>query len=120
MGIIKVKGIRLQGYHGCLAEEGRVGGEYRVDVEINTDFASAEKSDKLTETIDYCVVYDLVKQEMAIRSHLIEHVCRRVLDKLVARFPGAQFTVEITKLRPPMNGDVESVSVILQNQVFPA
>jgi dihydroneopterin aldolase len=115
MGIIKVTGIRLHGKHGCLEEEGRIGGEYVVDVSIKADFASAEQSDHLRETIDYCDVYNIVKQEMAIRSKLIEHVCRRILDGLKLKFPKAHFEVKITKLRPPINGDVESVSVILEN-----
>ncbi len=115
MGIIKVSGIRLHGYHGCLAEEAKIGGEYIVDVIINADFSAAEKSDRLDQTIDYCTVYTIVKEEMAIRSKLIELVCRRILDKLVSKFPKAHFEVSITKLRPPMNGDVESVAVILEN-----
>jgi dihydroneopterin aldolase len=113
MGIINVSGIRLHGYHGCLAEEGRIGGEYIVDVKIETDFRSSEKSDRLEETVDYCDVYTLVKAEMGIRSHLIEHVCRRMLDALKVKFPEARFEVKLTKLRPPMNGDVASVSVVL-------
>jgi dihydroneopterin aldolase len=114
MGIITVSGIKLHGRHGCLPEEEKVGGEYVVDVTIQADFASAEKSDHLRETIDYCIVYDLVKQEMAIPSKLIEHVCRRILDRLHHKFPEALFEVKVTKLRPPMNGDVESVSVLLK------
>jgi dihydroneopterin aldolase len=115
MGVIKVSGIRLHGYHGCLAEEAKVGGDFIVDVIIDADFSAAEISDRLDETIDYCVVYTIVKEEMAIRSKLIEQVCRRILDKLVHKFPKAHFNVSITKLRPPMNGDVESVAVVLQN-----
>jgi dihydroneopterin aldolase len=113
MGIIKVSGIRLHGFHGCLPEEAKIGGEFRVDVIIDADFSAAEKSDQLADTIDYCVIYDIVKAEMAIRSKLIEEVCRRILDKFIARFPHCGFEVNITKLRPPMNGDVESVSVVL-------
>jgi dihydroneopterin aldolase len=116
MGIIKVSGIRLHSFHGCLPEEAKIGGEFIVDVLIDTDFSAAEKSDKLHDTIDYCEVYAMVKTEMAIRSKLIEEVCRRILDKLLTRFPAAGFEVSITKLRPPMNGDVESVSVLLSNR----
>jgi len=115
MGIIKVSGIRLHGYHGCLAEEAKIGGEFIVDIIIHSDFSAAEKSDRLDETIDYCTVYDIVKKEMSIRSKLIEQVCRRILDQLIHQFPQARFNVSITKLRPPMNGDVESVAVVLEN-----
>ena len=29
---INIEGIKLYGFHGCLEEEGRVGGEYIVEV----------------------------------------------------------------------------------------
>ncbi len=115
MGIIKVSGIKLHGFHGCLAEEAMIGGEFIIDVIIDTDFSKAEVSDKLSDTVDYCTVYNIVKAEMAIRSKLIEEVCRRILNKLQASFPKAVFEVTLTKLHPPMNGDVESVSVILKS-----
>ncbi len=115
MGTILVSGIRLHGYHGCLPEESKIGGEYVVDVSIHTDFTQAEKTDKLSDTVDYCRVYQIVKKEMAQRSNLIEYVCRRILDILILEFPSSKFEVKVCKLRPPMNGDVESVSVVLGN-----
>jgi dihydroneopterin aldolase len=115
MGVIHVTGIRLYAYHGCLPEEAKIGAEYIVDVKITTDYTSAAINDTLAETIDYCTVYAVVKAEMAIRSRLIEHVCQRILSHLKSKFPKARFEVKLTKLRPPMNGDVESVSVILEN-----
>jgi dihydroneopterin aldolase len=115
MGIINVSGIRLHAYHGCLPEEARLGTEYRVDISVNTDFSASEKSDQLSDTVDYCDIYAIVKTEMEIRSKLIEHVCRRILDKLVHQFAGARIEVKVTKFRPPIQGDVESVSVVLHN-----
>lgn len=111
MGIIKVNGIRVYSYHGCLPEEGIIGGEYIVDVTITGDFSEAENSDDLTDTADYCVVYETVKREMAIRSKLIEHVAKRILDSLRKEYPGVSvFDVRVTKINPPMNGTVNNVS----------
>ncbi|HXC05948.1 MAG TPA: dihydroneopterin aldolase [Bacteroidia bacterium] len=115
MGIININGIRLHAYHGCLPEEAKLGTDYRVDVSIETDFSASEKTDKLADTVDYCDVYAIVKKEMEIRSKLIEHVCRRILDGLTGKWPKAHIEVEVTKLRPPIQGDVESVSVILHS-----
>ena len=115
MGIINVNGIRLHAYHGCMPEEATLGADYRVDVSIDTDFSASEKSDKLADTVDYCTIYAIVKKEMDIRSKLIEHVCRRILDQLQATWLQARIEVKVTKLRPPIKGDVESVSVILRS-----
>ena len=35
---IEVNGIKLYAFHGCLPEEGKIGGNYIVDVTITTDF----------------------------------------------------------------------------------
>ena len=114
MGIINVNGIRVYAYHGCLPEEGIIGGEYVVDVIITGDFSKAETSDELLDAVDYCVVYETVRREMAIRSKLIEHVAKRILDGLRKDYPDVErFDVKVTKINPPMNADVESVAVVV-------
>lgn len=112
MGIINVTGIRLYAYHGCLEEEAIIGGNYIVDVKIETDFSRAQVSDELSKTVDYVSVFNIVKAQMAIRSKLIEHAAALIADELVKQFPAIQKTeVTVTKLNPPMNGDVAQVSV---------
>jgi 7,8-dihydroneopterin aldolase/epimerase/oxygenase len=109
---INVEGIRLYGYHGCLPEEGRVGQEYNVDVYIDTDFSEASQTDELSKTVDYCAVYGIVKREMSIRSNLIEHVARRIKESLLKEIPLIMAVrVKVTKFNPPMNGNVDRVSV---------
>lgn len=109
---IHIEGIKLYAYHGCLEEEAKIGGNYVVDVMITTDFTQAALTDDLTQTIDYCAIYEIVKQEMAIRSKLIEQVGQRIFDNIKSNFKTIQtLRVKITKLAPPMNGDVENVSI---------
>ena len=116
MGLIKVEGIQLYAYHGCMEEEGRIGRSYVVDVVIETDLAKASSSDKLSETLDYVVVYDIVKKEMSIRSKLIEHVAKRIYDSLKKQFPKIQKAeVKVSKLHPPIDGNVQSVSVVINS-----
>lgn len=114
MGTILIEGIKLYAYHGCLDEEAKIGGSYVVDVTIETDFAEAAKTDQLSETIDYVDVYDIVKKQMAVRSKLIEHVGQRILDEMALRFKTMGYAeVKVTKISPPMNGNVQQVSVVL-------
>jgi 7,8-dihydroneopterin aldolase/epimerase/oxygenase len=109
---INIEGIKLYAYHGCLEEEAKIGGNYIVDVHMGTDFSEAALTDDLRATIDYCAVYEICKAQMAIRSKLIEHVCERIFLKLRAEFPSIiNLHVRVTKLVPPMNGDVQKVSV---------
>ena len=113
---ITIEGIRLYAYHGCLEEEGKIGGEYIVDVYMQTDFMEAALTDDLDLTIDYCTVFNICREEMAIRSKLIEQVCKRIFDRLIAVFPRLLHTkVVVTKLLPPLHGPVDKVSVVMEN-----
>lgn len=111
---IIVEGIKVYAYHGCLKEEGLIGTNYVVDVVLETDFTEAAKTDDLNKTIDYVVVYDIVKKQMAIRSNLIEQVGQRIVNELKDTFSDLKkLEVKVTKLNPPMNGNVERVSIVI-------
>ncbi len=111
---ILIEGIKVYAYHGCLTEEGKIGSDYIVDVTLEIDFTEASQTDDLSKTVDYTTVYDIVKTQMAIRSKLIEHAGGRIIDKLKENFPGLKKQeVKVSKLNPPMNGNVEKVSIII-------
>lgn len=108
MGLIEVNGIRVFAFHGCLPEEERIGGHYRVDVCVRGDFSAAESSDALNDTVDYGRVAAVVREQMAVRSRLIEHVAARILSALKQEWPGKEtWTVRLVKERPPVHGDVD-------------
>ena len=108
MGVIEVNGIRVFAYHGCLEEEACIGGYYVVDVRVEGDFWRAEDTDELGATVDYSRVTSIVREQMAIRSKLIEHVAARILGVLRAAWhPELRWRVRLVKLRPPIQGDVE-------------
>ncbi len=114
MNKIVVEGIKVYAYHGCLEEEGKIGCNYIVDVIMETDFSEAAANDDLTKTIDYVVVYNIVKAQMAIRSKLIEHVGQRIINELKKTISGLHnVELKVTKLNPPMNGNVERVSIVI-------
>ena len=115
MGVIEVNGIRVRAYHGCLEEEARIGGDYIVNVEIRGEFSQAESSDSLGDTVDYGEVTRIVLEEMGQRSNLIEHVALRMLRAMEVRWGDKAFKVEVIKLKPPINGNVEQVSYLVQS-----
>ena len=113
---INVSGIQLYAFHGCLDEEARIGGKYEVDVRIDTDFSAAAENDTLHDTIDYVQVHKIVAEEMAIRSKLIEHVGMRIIKRLKSEIKQeANYKVLITKISPPINGDVRNVSIEIKS-----
>lgn len=116
MGRIVVQDIRVHAYHGCLDQEGMVGTPFSTDVILDTDFSKACMSDDLEDTIDYCAVAAIVQEEMAIRSKLIEHVGKRIIDRMLKSIAGIQYLrLEITKIAAPIQGEVGSVKVIMEH-----
>ena len=107
--------MEFYAYHGCFEEEQLIGTRFSVSIYIKTDTTKAERSDDLDQTIDYQAVYNIVKEEMAIKSKLLEHVGRRILDRLFLDFPTAtKARLRIQKLNPPVGGNVRHVSVTLK------
>ena len=117
MGIIKVENIRTYSYHGCLEEEAKIGSEYRVDIEIKADLKKSSESDRLADTVDYVHLNLIVKEEMAIRSELLEHVAKRILDRILAEIPRVtKVKTAVSKINPPIGGDVEQVTIVLSKK----
>jgi len=115
MGIIRLKNIRTFSYHGCLVEESKIGSDYRVDLEIHADLSKSVKSDDLADTVDYVHLNKIIVEEMAVRSKLLEHVAKRIVDRIFIELPEITKTlVEVSKINPPIGGDVEQVTIILE------
>lgn len=114
MGIIQVNNIKLYAYHGCLEEEAKIGSWYRVAVEVKADLKKSAKTDNLKDTVDYVHLNLIVKEEMAIRSKLLEEVAQRILDRFFKEIPLIKKAkIEVAKINPPIGGNVEEVVIII-------
>ena len=114
MGKILVEGMAFHAYHGCNPEEAKIGGSFLVDVTVETDFSKPSSSDKLSDAVDYVAIYDITKKEMSVRSHLIEHVAKRIHDSVKKNFSEVKkIKVKVEKLNPPIGGKVKSVSAVI-------
>lgn len=115
MNKVSVIGIKAYAYHGCLEEEAKIGNEYIIDVELNTDFKESAMKDDLSKTLDYVIVNRIVEEEMAKRSKLIETVGYRILERFKAEdFILYNTIVTIKKINPPLNGNVDYVSITVE------
>ena len=115
MGIIKLKNIRTYSYHGCLIEEGKIGSDYSVDLEVKTDLSKSSLSDKLEDTVDYVLLNRIVEEEMAIRSNLLEHVAHRIIKRIFDEVAAiSRIKLAVSKLNPPIGGDVEAVTIEME------
>tara|TARA_E500000178_G_scaffold356034_1_gene431211 strand:+ start:3251 stop:3628 length:378 start_codon:yes stop_codon:yes gene_type:complete len=116
IGKIKLEEIKCYGYHGCMEEEGILGTEYIVNIELELNLVNSILSDKLEDTVDYVKVNSIVKKEIDKRSKLIETVCGNIIKKINTEFENLiSVLVEIKKTSPPINGNVKNVSIQLKS-----
>jgi len=112
---VEVSGIEVFAYHGCMEEEARLGGKFIVDVVISTDFMKAAETDELVDTIDYVRIREVVVEEMAIRSKLIEHVGYRILNRFRQEFKTIKKArIKVRKVNPPIKGTVKEVAITIE------
>ena len=112
LGSIKLKNIKVFAYHGCLEEEGKIGSDYSVDLKVKGDLSNSGQSDELADTIDYVHLNNIVKEEMALRSKLLESVAERINNRVLKEIILVQkVTVSVSKINPPIGGNVAMVSV---------
>ena len=117
MGTIRLKNIKIYAFHGCLIEEGQIGSDYLVNLSVKADLKKAANSDALADTVDYVMLQKIVQEEMSVRAKLLEHVAKRIIDSVLLKVEMVEkVKVTVAKRNPPISGDVEEVSVTMQQK----
>ena len=117
MGKIILKNVRCYSFHGCLKEESVIGSDYLVKLRVWASLKKSAHSDKLVDTVDYVLLNHIIKTEMSKPSKLLETVAQRINNEILKKEPRVtKSIVSITKVCPPINGDVEGVSVKLKQK----
>jgi 7,8-dihydroneopterin aldolase/epimerase/oxygenase len=114
MGLIQIENMEFYSFHGHFKEERIVGNKFMVDLTIETDMNIPRGSDNLKDAVNYQRVYEIVKLQMEMKSHLLEHIAGRIIDALYSEIKGIKkATVKVSKMNPTMGGKIGSVSVVL-------
>ena len=112
---IFVNDIQLHAYHGVMPQEQLTGNDYLVSVSAQYPIDKAITTDDVQHTLNYAMVYDIVKEEMGISSKLVEHVAGRIAQHLMKQFANiSAVQVRITKLNPPMGAQCAGAGVEIE------
>lgn len=99
-------------HHGYYAHERTRGGNYLVDVSVDTDIEEAALHDDLRQTVNYEIIYNLTAEIMEQPCRLIETVAWRIAHEIRRSFPAiSPITVTVHKLSPELGGTVQSTKV---------
>ena len=110
---IEIRGLRVLGTHGVLAEERSRPQPFSVDLDLWLDTTGSARSDDLADTVDYAAVAEAAAALVASRSYaLLEALAGALADGVLgADQRVAAVGVTVRKLRPPLALDVDSVGV---------
>ena len=111
-GTVKVENLKIFAYHGCMAEEEVIGSDYIVNIKADCILSKKAFADDITETVNYVDLARIAEREMAVRSNLLESVAKRITSSCMKEVPLINdIFVSISKVCPPINADVETVTV---------
>ena len=114
---IILENMEFHAFHGCLEHEQNLGNTFIVSLSMKLETTLAGKTDNLNDTLNYQLVYDVVKREMEIPSKLIEHVGQRIVDCVYYEFSQImEVELKLSKLNPPLGGKVDRVTIQLVRQ----
>ena len=116
MGLITVEGVRVFAYHGHLPEEAVLGGVFVVNIWVTTNTSEVEKTDDLKDTVDYVKIIKIVNEQMAVRSDMIEHVARRIVDTILLFNKVQKVKVEVEKIQPPIDAVFDKISATIEDK----
>jgi dihydroneopterin aldolase len=112
---ILISGLRELGIHGVLPEERVRAQPFQVDLELHVDLAKAGASDDLADTVDYGAICDAVSRVVSAESYqLLERLAQRIVEVCTSDPRVQGVVVEVRKLEPPVDAQVDHVAVRIQ------
>ncbi|MDO8997353.1 MAG: dihydroneopterin aldolase [Sediminibacterium sp.] len=111
---IHLTDLRFFAYHGLYKEEQVLGNEFAINIEVG--FTPSEfPIVHIADTINYALVYELVKKRMQIATPLLETIASDIANEILAQFSLSDYVhISINKLKPPIAQFVGSLGVSLK------
>jgi dihydroneopterin aldolase len=115
-GWIGLESMEFYAYHGVFEEEQLIGGKYIVDISIYTDMHGAMLYDDLEGTLDYEIIYHIVKKNMQQPVKLIEYLAHNIIADLREVLSDEDtIKLKIRKLNPPLGAKIGASVVELED-----
>ncbi len=112
--------LLFYGYHGVMEEEKSLGQKFSLDILLYCDLKEAGRDDDLNKTVDYALVYELIKGIVEKeRYKLLEALAERISSRIMEEFPLVQGTsICIKKPGAPIPGAFDHVGVEIRRDRY--
>ncbi len=112
---VHLKDITFHAHHGLYKGEEKTGGRFEVNLTAWYDPMGSVKT--LEQTINYVVLFEIVKEQMQLRSGLIENVAENICETIKTRFPEiTEIILDIYKSSPPIENFTGKVGITMHKQ----
>ncbi|MBL7857878.1 MAG: dihydroneopterin aldolase [Cyclobacteriaceae bacterium] len=112
MGTVALEGLEFHAFHGVYPHERESGNWFMVDIVVETDFSKGAASDDLSGTVNYEILFSIIKDEMDKPSKLLETVAMKIVNDVLEQLPAAiSVDLKISKLNPPIGGKCQRAAV---------
>lgn len=111
MLVIALHNVQFAAFHGLHPQEKITGNTFVVNLKVTTP-APAGAVIQINDTIDYSMLYAIVKDIMAVPVDLLETLVQKITAAILTGYPQVvAVEVQIEKLNPPIEGFNGSTSV---------
>lgn len=94
--------LQFHSYHGVHAEEQLTGGAFEIDL-IASYLPATTPVNKLEETIDYTILYQMIQERMMQPTPLLETLATTIAADVLQKFEVVeQVNISIRKLNAPI------------------
>ncbi len=113
-GKVELEGLEFHAFHGLYPHERESGNWFEVDIAVETDFSVAATTDELSGTVNYEILFRIVKDEMDQPSKLLETVAQKIVNDVLEQLPAVlNVQLKISKLNPPIGGKIKKATISL-------
>jgi dihydroneopterin aldolase len=110
---ITLEDMKFYAGHGNYPEEKILGNTFLVDTSVSIEQTTPVT--RLSQTVDYEKLYEIVAGEMHTRANMLETLGERCVRHIKEAFPAARvIELKISKLHPPIGGEVARSTVTLR------
>ena len=108
---ILLEGIQVPAALGVTAAERRMRRPVLLDIAVVRDLRAAGRSDRISQTIHYKRIYEIVEDVAANQEHkLVEALGERIAQAILSKFDAEAVTVTVRKPKP-ISGVLEHAGI---------
>jgi dihydroneopterin aldolase len=116
-GKVALEGLEFHAYHGVYPHERNSGNWFEVDISVETDFTEGASKDELSGTVNYEILFQIIKEEMEKPSKLLETVAEKIISDVLRELPAAlQVDLKISKINPPIGGKCRKATITISKK----